>query len=184
MSATFIQQSPKSHKVPCITLVGMPGAGKSTVGLALAQHLQWGFVDTDCIIEATYGVPLQKITDAMTKEEFLEVEAVVIASLRLFRVVLATGGSVVYRKTAMQHLRSLGPVVHLHVDLPTLEERIARKPDRGLAIAPGQTIRDIYEERQALYACYAQCRINATTLNPADCVQAVVHSLRSASLMP
>lgn len=184
MSTAFIQQKPKSHKVPCITLVGMPGAGKSTVGLALAQHLNWGFVDTDCIIEATYGVPLQNIADAMSKEDFLEVEATVIASLRLFRVVIASGGSVVYRENAMQHLRSLGPVVHLCVDLPTIEERIARKPDRGLAIAPGQTILDLYEERQALYTRHAQCRINAEQLSPEECVHAIVHSLRSASLMP
>lgn len=184
MSKAFIPQEPKSHKVPCITLVGMPGAGKSTVGLALAQHLHWGFVDTDSIIEAIYGVPLQKIADAMSKDAFLDMEATVITSLRLFRVVVATGGSVVYREKAMQHLHVLGPVVHLHVDLPTIEERIARKPDRGLAIAPGQTIEDLYEERQALYSRYSQCRVNAGQLSPDECVQAIVHSLRSASLMP
>lgn len=184
MTAAFVPQEPRSHKVPCITLVGMPGSGKSTVGLALAQHLRWGFVDSDSVVEATYGVPLQKITDVMTKEEFLDVEATVIASLRLFRVVIATGGSVVYREKAMQHLHSLGPVVHLHAELATIEERIARKPDRGLAIAPGQTIADIYAERQALYARHAQCRINADSLSPEECVQAIVHCLRSASLMP
>ena len=184
MSTPFTPQPQISHKTPCITLVGMPAAGKSTVGQALSQHLHWGLVDADFIIEGAYGVPLQAVTNALSKEDFLDVEAAVIESLRLFRVVIATGGSVVYRASAMHHLRSMGPVVHLDVSLPIIEERIARKPDRGLAIAPGQTIRDLYEERQALYTRYAQCRICADDLTPEQCAQAVLHALRNESLMP
>lgn len=182
MNEEFIQYPTHTHKTPCITLVGMPGAGKSTVGVALAQVLGWSLVDTDHLIEAIYGVPLQSVADALHKDAFLDVEARVIESIRLFRAVLATGGSVVYRDTAMQHLRGLGPVVHLHVSLPLLEDRIARKPDRGLAIAPGQTIADLFAEREALYTRYAQCRIEADTLSPTLCARAVLDTLRAKNL--
>lgn len=183
MGQEFSRQDVKTHKTPCITLIGMPGAGKSTVGQALAQMLGWGLVDTDHLIEAVYGAPLQYVADAMSKEAFLDVEAQVVLSLRMFRTVLATGGSVVYREKAMRHLRSLGPVVHLDVDLPILEERIARKPDRGLAIGPGQSIRDLFEERQLLYERYAQCRLTADKLAPMACARAVLAALREERLM-
>lgn len=183
MAQEFTRQSARSHKTPCIVLVGMPGAGKSTVGQALAHLLGWGLVDTDHLIEAVYGVPLQRVTEAMDKECFLDVEARVILSLRMFRTVLATGGSVVYREEAMGHLRSLGPVVLLDVCLEVVEERIARNPDRGLAIKPGQTIRDIFEERQALYARHAQCRVAADELAPAACARAVLDELHRQRLM-
>lgn len=182
MAEIFTQRSLHTHKTPCITLTGMPGAGKSTVGLALAQLLGWSLVDTDHLIEAVYGVPLQAVTDALSKEAFLDVEAQVVQSVRMFRTVLATGGSVVYRDAAMRHLRSLGPVVYLDVSLPVIEERIARKPDRGLAIGPGQSIQDIFEERQALYVRYAQCRIEADLLPPAACAHAIVDMLRKKRL--
>ena len=134
-----------SIKVPgltedkCVTLIGMAGAGKSTGARAVAERLGWAYVDTDYLIESTYGARLQDVTDALDKESFLDVEAKVILSLRMQRAVLATGGSVVYRPEAMRYLASLGPVVFLDVPLPIILERIARKPDRGLAIAPGQT---------------------------------------------
>ncbi len=184
MSPTFTPVSPKSHKTPCITLIGMPGIGKSTVGLALAKSLDWAFVDTDYNIESLYGVPLQKITDAMTKEEFLDVEKQVIQSLRLFRSVIATGGSVIYRQEAMTHLRSLGPVVYLHAPLELILERIARNPQRGIAIAPGQTIEDLFEERAALYTKYAQCSLDVTSYSPEECAKTLIHLLRTERLMP
>ena len=144
-----------SMKVPgltedkCVTLIGMAGAGKSTVGRAVAERLGWAYVDTDHLIESTYGARLQDVTDALDKERFLDVEARVIQSLRMQRAVLATGGSVVYRPEAMRYLTSLGPVVFLDVPLPLILERISRKPDRGLAIAPGQTVEDLFREREA-----------------------------------
>ncbi len=183
MSPLFTPAPAKSHKTPCITLIGMPGIGKSTVGLALSQFLDWAFVDTDYIIESLYGVPLQQVTDAMTKEEFLDVEGQVIESLRLFRSVIATGGSVIYREAAMKHLRSLGPVVYLHAPLDLILERIARNPQRGIAIAPGQTIEDLFRERKALYTKYAQCSLDVTELAPEECAKSLMHLLRTEHLL-
>ena len=176
MSAPLL--APPREFLPCISIIGMPGAGKSTVAQALGRHLGWAVVDSDHIIEAVYGVPLQRVTDSMSKEAFLDVEAQVICSLRLNRTVIATGGSAVYREEAMEHLRGLGEVVYLHASLPLVTERIARKPDRGLAIGPGQSIADIYEERRELYTRYAAHTVHADGLTPQDCVNAIAALLR------
>ncbi len=184
MSNSFTRIEPQSHKVPCITIIGMPGVGKSTVGLALAEELVWAFVDSDYVIESVYGVPLQQVTDAMSKEEFLDVEMEVVSSLRLFRTVIATGGSVIYRDKAMQHLRALGPIVYLRAPLKVLLERIARNPERGIAIAPGQTIEDLFNERAALYDKYAHCTLDVNAYTPTECARYILHLLRTNHLMP
>ncbi|MCD7983394.1 MAG: AAA family ATPase, partial [Desulfovibrio sp.] len=121
---------------PCIILIGMAGAGKSTVGSALARELGWAFLDSDHLIEALYGARLQDLTDALGKEAFLDTECGVIRAIKANRTVIGTGGSVVYREEAMRHLAALGPIVHLDVPLAVIEEPVARKPHRGLARAP------------------------------------------------
>ena len=163
----------------CVTLIGMAGAGKTTVGRALARQMGWTQVDTDHLIEAAYGTNLQAVTDMMSKEEFLDVECSVLCKVDAERTVLSTGGSVVYRKAAMEHLAGMGPVVFLEVSTPIILERIARNPNRGLAIAPGQTIEDLIAERYALYNAYADFILHADTLNPEECAKAIVDWLKS-----
>ena len=162
---------------PCIVLIGMAGAGKSTIGEALAKRLDWAFMDSDHLIEAVYAARLQDITDALGKDAFLDVEATVINAIKAKRTVIATGGSVVYREKAMRHLASLGPLVHLDVPLGIVEERIARNPQRGLAIGPGQTLHDIFVERQELYTRYATLCCDAACKNPQQCVNWIVDNL-------
>ena len=128
----------------CITLIGMAGAGKTTVGRLVARSLDWAFVDCDHVIEAAFAASLQTVADAMSKEDFINVEAEIVGRLRLCRTVIATGGSVVYRASTMEHLASLGPVIYLEAPMNVVLERIARNPDRGLAIAPGQTVEDLF----------------------------------------
>ncbi|MDR0239697.1 MAG: shikimate kinase [Deltaproteobacteria bacterium] len=178
----FSPISPSECRQSCITLIGMAGAGKSTVGRQLARLLDWKLVDTDQLIESVYGVSLQDITDRLGKEAFLDVEATVICAIRAHRVVLATGGSVVYRESAMAHLRSLGPIVYLDVPLPVILERIARNPLRGLAIAPGQSVEDLFREREALYARYADCAIDAGKILPEACAKAVLEYVRADAI--
>ena len=176
--------SPISSSGPrqsCITLIGMAGAGKSTVGKQLARLLDWKLMDTDQLIESVYGVPLQNITDKLGKDAFLDVEATVICAIRAHRVVLATGGSVVYRENAMAHLHSLGPVAYLDVPLPVILKRIARKPLRGLAIAPGQSVEDLFRERESLYTRYADCIIDADGLLPEGCAKTILEQLQKIS---
>lgn len=142
----------------CIILIGMAASGKTTIGRLLASMIGWAHVDTDHLIEAFYGSRLQQVTDSMSKEEFLDLESNFIQSLAVSNVVISTGGSVVYRQEAMDYLATLGPIVHIDVPLPIILARIARKPDRGLAINPGQTIEDLYNERQGLYCKFSNAR--------------------------
>jgi shikimate kinase len=118
----------------CITFIGMAGAGKTTVGRLVARALDWAFADSDHIIEAAFGAPLQAVTDRMTKDEFIELEADMVCDLRFTRTVISTGGSVIYRQRSMEHLASLGPIVYLDVPLATILERIARNPDREVGV--------------------------------------------------
>lgn len=156
---------------PCVSLIGMAGAGKTTVGARLARALGWAFVDSDHLIEATYGARLQDITDALGKEGFLDVEAGIVGAIRVNRAVVATGGSVVYRERAMAHLAALGPVVFLDVPFALIAERVARNPERGIAMNPGERLEDIYEERQALYRRFATLRCPAADRTPHQCAE-------------
>lgn len=145
---------------PCVTLTGMPGSGKSTVGKELAKLLNWSFMDTDALLEALYATRLQDITDAFGKERFLEVEGILVTSLEASRCVIATGGSVIYSPAAIKHLLKMGPLVYLEISLAEMENRIRMNPERGIAISPSQTLRDLYEERVKLYEKSASCTIN------------------------
>lgn len=158
----------------CVSLIGMAASGKSTVGKRLADVLGLAHVDSDHVIEATYGVCLQDVANVMSKARFLDMEAAVVGSLNLRHAVISTGGSVVYRKAGMERLVSHGPLVYINVPLPVILERIARKPDRGLAIAPGQTIEDLYNERAALYRKWATFTLQADFASPDECVAAIV----------
>lgn len=143
----------------CISIIGMAAAGKSTIGRELARLIDWPHVDTDNIIESVYGVRLQDIANRMDKESFLNLEGEIVSRINLKRVLVSTGGSVIYREPAMRHLATLGPIIYIEVPLPVILERIARKPERGLAIAPGQTIEDLYNERKALYEKYCTVKM-------------------------
>lgn len=168
-----------SHYQPnaSVVLIGMAAAGKTTIGRLVADLLHWPHVDTDHLIESFYGTRLQNIADSLTKEEFLNVEAEIIQVMRVNRVVISTGGSAVYRPAAMEHLATLGPIIHLDVPLDIILERIARNPDRGLAIAPGQTIEELFAEREALYKKWATTSVSADNSSPLLAAQAVVDLL-------
>ncbi|BAV92495.1 homoserine kinase [Candidatus Desulfovibrio trichonymphae] len=162
---------------PCIVLIGMAGAGKSTVGEAIARALDWAFLDSDSIIEAIYGARLQTIADALGKDAFIDAECEIIRSLRINRTVIATGGSVVYRDAAMRHLTALGPLVYLDAPFVVIEKRVAAKPDRGLAIAPGESLADLFYERADLYNAWApfHCAVHADS--PGECARRIIRDL-------
>ena len=161
----------------CIVLIGMAASGKSTVGRELAAAMHLAHLDSDAIIEATYGARLQYVTDALGKEAFLDLESAVIRSLNLRRTIVSSGGSVVYRPDAMSHLTEMGVLIHLDVPLPVILERIARKPDRGLALAPGQTIEELFAERDQLYRRWAEYSVPCGGMTVPQTVQAVLDYL-------
>lgn len=144
-----------------VTLIGMPGSGKSTVGVVLAKTLGFSFLDVDLVIQERQGKLLQTLLNELGTEKFLDLEGATIRSLSPKSTVLAPGGSCVLRQDAMEHLKSLGKVVYLRLDLPALEGRIHNLTTRGIAFGPGQTLRDVYAQRAPLYARYADVTVDA-----------------------
>ena len=143
-----------------ITLIGMPGSGKSTVGVLLAKSLGFQFVDVDLLIQQREGALLQELLDNRGVEPFLDAEEAAVRSLACTGAVIAPGGSAVCRAGAIGHLRALGRVVYLHVPLPELERRIHNITTRGIAMAPGQTLADVYAAREPLYRRYADLTVD------------------------
>ncbi len=138
-----------------IILIGMPGCGKSTVGVILAKTLGIGFVDTDLIIQQREKRLLQNIIDSDGIEAFLDCEAEAVKSLECENCVIATGGSVIFREDAINHLKKSGKVFYLNVPLDEIKNRLDNISTRGVAASKNQTIDDIFCERSPLYEKYA-----------------------------
>ncbi len=149
------------HEKPFnIVLIGMPGSGKSTVGVILAKLTGRDFVDTDVLIQKEQGRSLQEIVDTDGYLRLREVEEKTILGLECRNHVIATGGSAVYSQAAMEHLKTNGTAVFLNVDLQTLFTRVQDFDTRGLAKRPDQGVADLFAERHALYRKYADITID------------------------
>lgn len=140
---------------PNITLIGMPSAGKSTIGVLLAKRLGYSFVDVDILIQEQEGRLLREIIAQEGMEGFLKAEERVNAGLAVKKAVIAPGGSVIYGKKAMEHLKEISEIVYLKMSYEEMERRIGDIKDRGVALRPGLTLRDLYDERVPLYERYA-----------------------------
>lgn len=138
-----------------IVLIGMPGAGKSTVGVVLAKHLGCRFVDSDIVIQEKTGLLLHEIIEKQGLDGFLKVENEINAALEARRSIIATGGSVIYGKRAMEHLGRAGTVVYLQLSFAAIEKRLGDLNERGVALRDGQSLASLYEERTPLYEKYA-----------------------------
>lgn len=143
-----------------ITLIGMPGSGKSTVGVLLAKAMGLSFLDVDLLIQQREGQLLQEILDDHGVEHFLAVEEAAVKSIHCSRTVIAPGGSAVCREGAINHLKSLGPVVYLRVPMEELNKRIKNLSSRGIAMQPGQTLADVMAYRAPLYERYADLTVD------------------------
>lgn len=148
-----------------IILIGMPGAGKSTIGVVLAKALGYHFIDSDLLIQDAEEKRLFEIIDESGIEGFLEIENRVNAGIQAHRTVIATGGSVVYGEEAMAHLKSIGTVVYLKVSYEALKRRLGDLLKRGVAIRKGNTLLDLYNERVPLYEKYADVVIDLHGVN-------------------
>ncbi len=156
-----------------IILIGMPGSGKSSVGVVLAKALGYRFLDVDLVIQEQEGALLQDILDRLGAQAFLDVERDAICALSCRRTVIAPGGSCVCREASMDHLRQLGTVVYLSLSLEDVEERIHNLATRGIAMAPGETMADVYRYREPLYRRYAHLTVPAHGQSLAETVEAV-----------
>lgn len=161
-----------------IVLIGMPGCGKSTVGVVLAKALGYHFIDSDLLIQGKEHRLLSEIIEEDGLENFNRIEEEVNLSIEAEKTVIATGGSVIYGEAAMEHLCRIGTVVYLKLSLEAVTERLGDLTERGVVLRPGQTLEDLYIERVPLYEKYAHVVIDEEGLE----IRQVVSALRHLSM--
>lgn len=162
-----------------IVLIGMPGVGKSTVGVILAKVMGFQFLDADLLIQKQEGKLLKEIIEEVGTDGFIAVENRVNASITCTDTIIATGGSVVYGEEAMEHLKEIGTVVYLEVPFATLEKRLSDIKGRGVVLKDGQTLYDLYMERTPLYEQYADIKVSEEGLGVEQTVEVLVEKLAS-----
>lgn len=160
-----------------LVLIGMPGCGKSTVGVVLAKILGWDFVDVDLVIQKRSGKRLQEIIRERGNEGFLEVEADAVESLHCANTVIATGGSAVLNPRGLAHLRELGQLVYLCHPYEEIARRIPNLETRGITLAQGQTLRDLYDYRTPIYEAAADVTVNAERYTIEETARAIQNAV-------
>ena len=161
-----------------VIMIGMPGCGKSTVGVLLAKALELDFVDCDLIIQNKHGASLQKIINERGTDGFLAVEEEVLCGVDATDSVVATGGSAVYSDRAMRHLKKDSVTLYLKLPYAEIERRLTNIKTRGVAIQKGKTLRDLYDERVPLYERYADITLDADGLDIEKTVEKAVTLLK------
>lgn len=162
-----------------LILIGMPGVGKSTIGVILAKELGFQFLDSDLLIQQREKKLLKEIIAQKGTDGFIAVENTVNASIEAQRTVIATGGSVVYGREAMTHLKEIGKIVYLEISYAFLEKRLHNLRGRGVVQREGQTLRDIYEERTPLYEAYADFIVNEDGKGIEETLQDILTLIRN-----
>lgn len=160
-----------------LILVGMPGAGKSTVGVLLAKELAKDFVDTDLLIQAQQGKTLQEIIEEQDYLVLRQIEENILLTMDGDKHVIATGGSAIYSAAGMNRLKTLGEVIFLDVPLEDLIERIDNFDTRGIACRPGQSFAELFAERRALYLQFADTVIACADKQPGQVVREIMAQL-------
>lgn len=143
-----------------VILIGMPSCGKSTLGVLLAKKLGLEFIDSDLLIQKKHGKLLHELIEQHGNEAFLALEAEVNCAITEQNAVIATGGSAVYSEFAMRHLATLGKIVYIHISYEEMETRLGDYAHRGVIMPAGYTLRDLYDERTALYERYANVTVS------------------------
>ena len=160
-----------------IILIGMPGAGKSTIGVLLAKAMTYNFLDTDISIQRREKMQLYEIIDRKGLDAFLEIENEVLSRLEVDGCVIATGGSAVYSEKAMEHLRREGTIVYIRLSLDEIIKRVKNITTRGIAMKKGMTLEDVYRERTPLYEKYADIILDGDETTIEECVEMLVKKL-------
>lgn len=165
-----------------IVLIGMPGAGKSTVGVILAKALGMHFTDTDIVIQKNAGRLLQDIIDTDGPDAFKQLEEETVLSLRRRNTVIATGGSVVFSEQAMEQLKKDGIVVYLKISFGAMKRRLRNITTRGIVLSHGETLRDMYDERVPLYEKYADITVSCSKEDFETVVGRVIEELEDRNV--
>ena len=161
-----------------VILIGMPGCGKSTLGVLLAKALMMDFVDTDLIMQNRSGKPLQQMVDELGTEGFSRAEEDCICSLKLDNTVIATGGSVALEEKAMEYLARTGVIVFVKLTYETIESRLKNISTRGITLEKGQTLRGLYDYRQPYYQRWGQIVVEPDGQDIEQTVEMLVNRLK------
>ena len=167
----------KTEKKKNVVLIGMPGAGKSTIGVILAKVLGKDFIDADLVIQKKEGRLLREIIEQEGPDGFLAVEERVNAGICPDAAVIATGGSVVYGQRAMEHLGRIGAIVYLKLSYPAVESRLRDIRGRGVVLRDGQTLLDLYQERAVFYERYADVTVEEDGLGVEETLEKTLQAL-------
>lgn len=162
-----------------IVLIGMPACGKSTVGVVLAKTIGKNFVDTDLLIQEKENDLLQNLINVKGNDYFQRVEAEVLSQLNVGNAVISTGGSAVYYKEAMENLSRNGVIIYLQLSLDTIHKRLDNISTRGITMAPGETIVDLYNYRTPLYEKYAHVIINGEEKDVEQVVSDIIEAVKA-----
>ena len=162
-----------------LTLIGMPAAGKSTIGVILAKTLGMHFVDTDILIQEKEGELLQNIIDKKGNDYFKHVEEKGLCGMDVRDTVISTGGSAIYYPSAMEHLKKDGLIIYIDVEFEEIERRLDNISTRGITLAKGETLKDLYNKRVPLYEKYADLTLKSEAgMTVEECIDAIVKALR------
>ena len=165
-----------------VVLIGMPTSGKSTMGVILAKILGYRFLDADIVIQEKEGKKLSQIIEEEGVDGFIEIENRINAGIETEKTVIATGGSVVYGKEAMDHYKNIGKVVYLKVDMDTLTKRLHNAKQRGVVMREGQSLVSLYNERSALYEKYADITIEEKNFTMEEVIDITLEALKALPL--
>lgn len=160
-----------------IILIGMPACGKSVTGVVLAKILNKNFIDADLLIQEYAGKSLQRIIDEDGIDEFKRIEEEVLSGIEVDNTVIATGGSAVYYRQAMEHLKAGGKVVYLEASIGTIKERLRNIKTRGVAMGKGQSLEELYDMRLPLYKKYADVTVHTGRSSIEDTLADIVEAL-------
>ncbi|MGN0435797.1 MAG: shikimate kinase [Wujia sp.] len=160
-----------------IVLIGMPGAGKSTIGVLLAKALNYAFMDADLVIQQKQGKKLYEIINENGIYEFLAIEDEVISGIEVSDTIIATGGSAVYGAKAMAHMKATGTIVYIQLSCDEIVRRVNNIKTRGIAMKDGKTLVDVYNERSPLYEQYADVIVDCNDTTVEESVERIVDAL-------
>jgi shikimate kinase len=160
-----------------IILIGMPACGKSTIGVVLAKTMGKAFLDTDLLIQEREGDLLQNLINRFGHDRFIEMEEAALKSVKAENTVIATGGSVVYSKAGMEHLKGLGVIVYIKLSYDTIEKRLHNINSRGIAMEKGETLKGLYDKRIPLYERYSDITIDAENLSVEQAIEQIIRQL-------
>lgn len=161
-----------------VIFIGMPASGKSTIGVVVAKHLGYDFIDSDLLIQKQEKRLLKDIIADVGNEGFLAIENQVNCDIKAERAVISPGGSIVYCQEAMEHFKEIGTIIYLKVSFETINERISSAKNRGVVLKEDQTLKDLYDERTCLFEKYADCTISEDGLSLEETIDKVLELLK------